>query len=315
MDKLNVCFIGIGSIAKRHIWNLNEICKENHIDLTIDAVRNSVGTLPDKISGLVHQIYLSFDEMQDNYDAVFITNPTELHMDTLKKVHNKSKHFFIEKPLTSYKKMNEVNKLTYRKDSIYYIACPLRYTNVIQYLKRNINTADVISVRCISSSYLPDWRPDTDYRNTYSAHKDLGGGVSIDLIHEWDYIQYLFGKPEHIYYTHGKKSRLEIDCEDYAIYIADYKDKVVEIHLDYFGRKTLREIMIFTNEDTITGDLVNSRVIYHKTGKIINFSEQRNDFQRKELIYFIDLINGTKINENSIQEAYQTLNYTQGVLK
>ena len=33
--------------------------------------------------------------------------------------------------------------------------------------------------------------------------------------------------------ANGKFSNLELNCEDYASYIATYKDKVVELHLDY----------------------------------------------------------------------------------
>ena len=44
---------------------------------------------------------------------------------------------------------------------------------------------------------------------TYSAHKDMGGGVSIDLIHEWDYLTYLFGMPSEIYSILDKVSDLE----------------------------------------------------------------------------------------------------------
>ena len=62
-----------------------------------------------------------------------------------------------------------------------------------QYVKNNVDLSKVYSARAISSSYLPDWRPGQDYRTTYSAHKDMGGGVSIDLIHEWDYLSWLFG--------------------------------------------------------------------------------------------------------------------------
>lgn len=315
MNRRKVCFVGIGSIAKRHIQNLNSICKEEHIDLTIDALRSINKPLPDEIDDLIDNIYMNYESMPDDYDVIFITNPTDFHIETLIQVHDKSKNFFIEKPLTSYKRLEDVFSVKYRKDSIYYVACPLRYTNVIQYLKKNIDVSDVISVRSISSSYLPDWRPGIDYRDTYSARKDLGGGVSIDLIHEWDYIQYLFGKPDNIYYTSGKKSRLEIDCEDYAVYVAEYGDKIIELHLDYFGRKTLREIMVFTGEDTIVGDLVNGRIIYLKANKVIDFSEERNDFQRRELRHFLKLINKEEQNGNTIMEAYQTLNYTQGVVK
>lgn len=314
MEALKVCFIGIGSIAKRHIKNFKEICAEQDREISIDALRTGNNPLPEDISELISNTFHAENELPNDYDVIFITNPTDYHIETLKKVHDKGKHFFIEKPITSFRNLETVKEVKYREDSVYYIACPLRYTNVIQYLKENVDVNKVISARCISSSYLPEWRPGIDYRNTYSAHKDLGGGVSIDLIHEWDYLQYLFGKPDKILSTLGKKSNLELDCEDYAIYIAEYSDKVVELHLDYFGRKTIREIMLFTDDDTILGDLTNSKVTYLTSGKVIDFSESRNDFQKKELRYFLELLDRDEHN-NFAYEAYNTMNYTQGVVK
>lgn len=314
MNNLKVCFVGIGSIAKRHIKNLVEICNSQGISIVVDALRSSSGKFAGSLEDVISNIYLSEEELPNDYDVIFITNPTDFHIETLKKVHNKAKHFFIEKPITSYKNLETVYDIQYRDGSVYYVACPLRYTNVIQYIKSNIDVSKVISVRCISSSYLPDWRPGIDYRDTYSAHKDLGGGVSIDLIHEWDYIQYLFGKPEKILCLSGKKSDLQIDCEDFAYYIAEFKNLVVELHLDYFGRKSIREIMLFMEDDTVVGDLINSKIHYLKSGKIIDLSEERNDFQKKELICFLSLLNEQK-GINYSYEAYDTMNYTQGVVK
>ena len=139
----------------------------------------------------------------------------------------------------------------------------------VSYIKKNINPKDVISVRSISSSFLPDWRPGQDYRQSYSAKKSLGGGVSIDLIHEWDYLSYLFGIPQKVNYMGGKKSTLEIDSDDYAIYIAEYADKILELHLDYFGRSIIRELTLFTEQDTIMGDIAKNKISFLKEGKII----------------------------------------------
>lgn len=315
MDKLKVCFVGIGSIAMRHIRNLSDICIEDGINLTIDALRSGSRAIPEDIAARLDRSYMDAAELPAGYDVVFITNPTELHLDALKATHDKARHFFIEKPVTSYSKLSEAEDVAYRPDSVYYVACPLRYTNVIQYLREHLNLSDVICARCISSSYLPDWRPDVDYRDTYSAHKALGGGVSIDLIHEWDYIQYLFGKPSRIVYACGRKSHLEIDCEDYAVYIAEYSDKIIELHLDYFGRKTMREIMIFTHEETIIADLVKSRICFLKAGTVIDFSEKRDDYQRRELRHFLSLLDADHPGWNAVPEACRTLSYTQGVVK
>lgn len=311
MNRFRVCFIGVGSIAKRHIKNLNIIFKERNQKLIIDAFRNSSTSLSEDLKESINHEFRSYEDLPDNYDVIFITNPTELHMATLEKVQYKAKNFFIEKPIVSSDKKNDTYSIEYSKNSVYYVAAPLRYNRVIQYIKNNIDVNKVLSIRCISSSFLPDWRPGIDYRNTYSAHKNLGGGVSIDLIHEWDYIKYLFGQPKKVLKLIGKKSKLEIDSEDCAIYIAEYEDKILELHLDYFGRDTIREIMLITEDETIIGDIANNKICFLKSGKVIDFKEERDDYQLREMNYFLELIE-KKEKMNYIEEAYQTLNLTQG---
>ena len=195
---------------------------------------------------------------------------------------------------------------------MYYVACPLRYNAVIQYIKKYIDINQVISIRSISSSYLPEWRPGVDYRNTYSANKKLGGGVSTDLIHEWDYLTYLFGIPLKVNCMIGKKSQLEIDSDDYAIYIAEYLDKIVELHLDYFGRKTIREIVLITKDDTVVGDIANNKISFLKSGRTIEFHEERDDFQIRELKYYFEILYEKKENYSTIQHAVNILKLTQG---
>lgn len=312
MKKLDVCFVGIGSIAKRHIKNLNDICKEDGIDLSIDAVTRSGKITDSLMAEYINCAYSKISEVSKIYDAVFITNPTVLHISTLEEISEKGKNFFIEKPISSVNQVESAKAYRCKSNAVYYVACPLRYNAVIQYIKENINADDVISVRSISSSYLPDWRPNQDYRDTYSAHKDLGGGVAIDLIHEWDYLTFLFGTPKSVKSYVGKKSQLEIDSEDYAIYIAEYNDKIVELHLDYFGRRTIREIMLFTVEETIIGDIANNKILFLKCGKQLDFNEERDDYQKRELKHFLDMIDGRIGQDSTISHAIDVLRLTQG---
>ena len=53
-----------------------------------------------------------------------------------------------------------------------------------------------VSAHLWVSSYLPSWHPTEDYREMYSAKKELGGGVVMDSIHEIDLTHWLFGKPD-----------------------------------------------------------------------------------------------------------------------
>ena len=307
MKKLRACFVGIGSIAKRHIKNFYQVCQTNKIELEVDAFRRT----KTMVEG-INMVYTDIKQVPNNYDVVFITNPTELHLDSLIKFHDKGKHFFIEKPVVSLRQIENAKTFKIRRDSVYYVACPLRYNAVIQYIKSNVNTDSVLSVRAISSSYLPDWRTGQDYRNSYSAHKELGGGVDIDLIHEWDYLTYIFGFPKEIQSMIGKISNLEIDSNDYAIYIADFGKKIVELHLDYFGLKTIREVMLFTKNDTIIGDLVNNKIEYLKSGRTIDFKEERDDYQKRELLSFINMIRGNTTTEDGYHQGLKVLEFTQG---
>lgn len=313
MKELNVCFVGVGSIAKRHIRNLKKVCEKRNIYLRIDALRHGDYDTKETERLGICNVYKDCSEMKKVYDVVFITNPTALHLETLEKLSRFGRHFFIEKPICSLGQLKRACALDLTKNAVYYVACPLRYNAVIQYIKKNVKAEDILCVRSISSSYLPDWRPGTDYRNTYSAHTSMGGGVSIDLIHEWDYITWLLGEPKEVNYMSGKISELEIDSEDFAVYTAGYGDKIVELHLDYFGRRTIREILVFTKEETILGDIADNKIMFLNSGKHMDFREERDDYQIRELEHFLDMTEGNAENDSSIAHGIKVLQLTQGV--
>lgn len=309
---MKVCFVGIGSIARRHIRNLVEVCAERGIDLKIDALRRSGTTDTPKE---VENVFTSISEMPADYDVIFLTNPTEYHAQMLRDLHNNTKDFFIEKPIATFDTLDILQNIELRNKSVYYVAAPLRYTDIIRYIKKEINPQKINAVRCICSSYLPDWRPGQDYRNTYSAKKELGGGVDIDLIHEWDYLTFLFGFPDEVKSFSGKVSDLEIDSNDYAVYIAKYRnDYILELHLDYFGRKSERKIELYTEDDTIICDFISGKINYLISGRSVTFDFSRDLYQKRELGYFLDRISGKEKPEDDIGHAINVLKLTRGII-
>lgn len=311
---MKVAFIGLGSIAKRHINNLYHIFENRNDEIQIDVFRSGseIFVSPD-VSDKITNTYQVGSDICECYDVIFITNPTSLHWKTLKEYQQYAKAFFIEKPVFDSGNI-ELHSLHLDCQKIYYVACPLRYMSVIQYIKSNIDFKKVYGIRAISSSYLPDWRPGVNYRNTYSARKTLGGGVAIDLIHEWDYLSYLIGFPLSIQSYIKHVSNLEIDSDDIAVYIADYGNKIVELHLDYIGRKPIRQLQLFSSEDTIVCDLIDSTIHYLKADQKISFKEVRNEYQLRELEYFLGVLEGTYENQNTIEHACQVLRLTEGKL-
>lgn len=302
---VKICFFGMGSIGKKHLKNLVKILNEKKIEYEIDIVKRKK-EIDDEVKDYINNI-CKIDEFIPNfYDFVFIVNDTSAHIETLNLMKNYSDNFFIEKPLSLNLNGFELNDY---KDKNIYIACPMRYFSVIDYLKTNIDFTKVYSVRAICSTYLPDWRPTIDYRNNYSAKKELGGGVTLDLIHEWDYLTYLLGFPKKIFNLNKKVSHLEINSDDLSIYIAEYQDKLVEVHLDYFGRVPTRKIEFFLKEGTVIGDFIENSVMLENKEKIILPKE---DIYIKEMNNFLDIIFNKKDNFNDLEHAYKVLKLIKG---
>lgn len=307
---MKVCFVGVGSIGKRHIKNLSIVMKEKAMPLVVHVLRRRGNVLDDDVSKVINKEIYDIEKMDDMYDAIFITNPTYLHYETLLKLKNKTNYFFVEKPV--FDDINiDASEFTSDNSKQYYVACPLRYTKVLRSVNEMLTDEKVISIRAISSSFLPEWRAGVDYRETYSAHKEQGGGVSIDLIHEWDYLSSLFGFPNDVIYVCGKYSHLDIDSEDLALYIGVYDDKLVELHLDYFGRNVKRQVEIYTNEAVYLFDIANSKV--YRNGKCIReYEENANDKYLEEMRYFCKLQEGKCTNTNNIEHALKVMKIAVG---
>lgn len=296
---MKVAFIGLGSIGNRHLSNLRTICNERNIPLEVHAFRQKISG---KLFGIDKQ-FLNSDNVYENYDIVFITNPTSLHEETIYKFHNNTKMMVIEKPLA----LQPINIDKLNPNVIYYVNCPLRHSATYKLLKQFVDPSKVIAARAICSSYLPAWRKGTDYKTCYSAHSEMGGGVDLDLIHEMDYITAFLGTPLKVFKLATKVSNLEISSNDFATYIATYDDKCVELHLDYFGRTTKREIELYTNEETYVLDFTHQELRSSKA----SIKAEEEDMYYNEMSYIIDLLNNKCTNINDINQANTTLSISK----
>lgn len=308
---MKVLFCGLGSMGTRHLRNLHQIMAERQESLDCYALRSSPRTLEKSVKVLLAGELSSWDEAEEGYDIIFITNPTALHYETLQQALLRSKKIFIEKPVF-LSGQEDVANLGLTPEHICYVAAPLRYTRLVRYLKDYLSGKKVCSVRAICSSYLPDWRPGTDWKKCYSAHQDMGGGVDIDLIHEWDYLTYLFGFPQKVHSIHGRYSDVTVDSCDNAVYIGAYSQMSVSLHLDYFGRVSRRELEIFTSEDVLVADFIKGRIDFLKSGRSIDVVQERDEMQCAELEYFLS-IKDEQENNNTIEHAMRVLRLARGI--
>lgn len=303
---MRILFFGLGSIGQRHLDNLQAILSERHLEATIEAFRSYPVKETDGHFTKVKMLYHP-DEIVGDYDIVFVTNPTNQHYSTLIQMFDRAKYFFIEKPV--FESVKSIEKIITKNEQCY-VACPLRHKLIYKKLYELVNANSVHSVRVIASSYLPSWRT-SDYRNSYSAQSSQGGGVELDCIHELDYIIDLFGLPNQSYSTIKKVSNLEISSNDHASYLLDYDDKVVELHLDYYGKYNRRNIELITNKGLIEVDFIKNTI--SQDGNVIErLPEERNDFYINEMNYFIDLTLQGTVNINTLKQSLETLKIAIG---
>ncbi|MBL3540694.1 Gfo/Idh/MocA family oxidoreductase [Aminivibrio sp.] len=303
---MKVCFFGMGSIGMRHAQNLRHLLQARGQEGEIHALRSgSGGEIPE---GLADRSCASWDDLEPLYDLVFITNPTAMHYETLLKAEPLGRSFFIEKPVFHSSSVASGIPRSFPEKTIH-VACPLRFHPIIEHLKARL-PGKVLAARLLCSSYLPDWRKGKDYRTVYSARRELGGGVALDLIHELDYARWLFGQPEKVVRVSGKYSALETDCDDGAAYIMTCGGRLVEVHLDYFGRKPRRELELICEDDTFICDLLQRTMTSLLSGETTVFPQE--DLYEKEMAYFLDLSEKGSQSFNSLEDALATLRVAEG---
>ena len=318
MPTLTALFIGLGSIGSRHLKNLHTICAERGITLAADALRSSLNRpLRPGVAELLRAQFTALDDpaARGHYDLAFITNPTSLHAETLQSLRGRAGALFIEKPIFSADQAGLDPAALLDPGQKAYVAAPMRWCGVMLALKKRLEAGvdgRPYCARVLCSSYLPDWRPGVDYRTVYSAHKAMGGGVTIDLIHEWDYLVDLFGAPERLYNLRGQYSELEIDSDDVSLYIAQYPGMLAEVHLDYFGRGYRRSIELFTPSGSLVADF-GAGTLTLPDGTVEDYTEDVNARYLREMAYFLDYAAGPElVSLNPPATAAQVLRLTLG---
>lgn len=299
---MKVLIIGLGSIALKHLSALKVLEPNSQVF----ALRS--GKSKTEVAG-VKNLY-EWKEVPDDIDFILISNTTNEHYDTINKSLEFKVPLFIEKP--PFENIEGVDKILKKAEKYgvrTYTAFNIRFHPVIKWLKENLADKRVLEVQAYCGSYLPEWRPGRDYREVYSAKRKLGGGVHLDLIHELDFLIWLFNKPEKINSFLSKVSPLETDSIDCAHYWLQYKEFNISILLNYYRRDAKRNIEIVMENETWTADLINS-TIKNSNNKLI-FQDHHSiiDTYLEQMKYFLNELNSEKNYMNHLAESINTLKY------
>jgi len=264
----NALIIGFGSIGRKHfsiIKKLN-IFKKIYILTKQKKNLNLISSLKEIQSIKPHYIIIS--------------SRTNMHFSQLRTLEKKIKNTYIlvEKPLFGKKQI-----LNIKRNKVF-VGYNLRFHPVLTFLKKFLQKKKIFSINIVCKSYLPNWRKNIHYSKSNSSKKSYGGGALLELSHELDYLQWLFGKIKKIEFSKLRKvSNLNVDCEDSALIIGKTDFSHFLLDLNFYSTRPERTLKIDGRNFSIKADLIKNQIeiLKGRKLKIIKFNNNKNTSYNK----------------------------------
>lgn len=246
---------GLGSIGRRHFRNLIALGQRD-----IVLLRSHRSTLPDdELTGYPLETDLQQALQKHRPDAVIVANPTALHLDIAIPAAAAGCHILLEKPVShSLEGLDVLRETAAESGSRILVGFQFRYHPTLNKAREVVGSGaigQVLAAHAHWGEYLPNWHPWEDYRDSYAARADLGGGVIVTLTHPLDYLRFIVGEIASLWSFNGHLSLLEMDVEDAAeIGLRFAGGAVGGVHLNLFQRPPTHRMEIIGTRGTLRWD-------------------------------------------------------------
>jgi predicted dehydrogenase len=302
--------VGGGSIGSRHLRNLKELGVEHLSLVETDASRREKISAELAVRGFSN---LSAG-IEWGPDFAVVATPTHLHIEQTLEIVHAGVPVFVEKPLAhAPERLSELAELVEKKKLISLVGCNMRFHPGPAQVKQSLDEGrlgKILFARVHTGSYLPEWRPDADYRNNYAARSATGGGCIMDCIHEIDLARWYLGEMQSVFCCAGHLSALEIETEDVAALVCRHNSGAIsEIHLDYVQRTYERGCQIVGESGTIFWDFNGGAVRWYDAAskQWTTYAQpgtwQTNQMYLDEMKHFLECLRDKRPTTLPISEA------------
>ena len=313
---MNMRFLisGLGSIGRRHLKNLLSLGERD-----IVFHRSGKSTLPDdELPDFPVESDIDAALERWNPDAVVVSNPTSMHLNTAIPAARRGCHLLLEKPIASeLDRVDELKDALTRGGGEVLVGYQFRFHPGLIKVKELLEDEAIgkpIYVHAHWGEFLPDWHPWEDYRKSYSAREDLGGGVVLTLSHPFDYLSWFFGSVQEVSASVKKLEELGISSDSLADVRLTYKDDILgHVHLNYIQAPPHHQLSIVGTEGLIGWDNRTGAVQLARKGgeRMEEFlpksSFERNDMFLSEMEHFIRIIRGEEKPVCTLADGVESL--------
>lgn len=324
---------GLGSIGRRHLKMLRELGQDD-----IVLYRTHQSTLDDDdLAGI--PVYTDLRDALDlKPDAVIVANPTSLHLDVAILAAEAGCHILLEKPISDdLSRVDELRKAAEKSGSRILVGFQFRYHPTLNKARELINEGalgQILSAHSHWGEYLPNWHPWEDYRQSYAARADLGGGVIGTLTHPLDYMRYILGEVAETVAVQGHVSPLQLSgVEDVGeIGIRFRSGAIGAVHVNYFQRPPDHRLEIVGTQGTLRWNNADG-ILHHfdmpdefgtwstrPAAPIHTLYQLPADFERNHLFtaqmaHFIEVVEGKAEPRCSLDDGVEVQKLVEAVRK
>lgn len=231
-----VLLIGLGSIGRRHLRNLRalgcEVAVLRRREADAAATRADYGV----------EVFTRIEEASAwRPGFAVVSTPTSEHAVAASAAIDLGCHVLVEKPITSTREAaTDLLAAAERQQRIVAVGCNLRFHPAILTIRAAVTGGPIgrlLTARAEVGQYLPDWHPDSDYRGEHGACAAMGGGATLMLIHELDYMMWIAGDVCDVTGRCAHVSDLEIDVADVTEIICRHTSgALTSVHMDFLDR-------------------------------------------------------------------------------
>jgi predicted dehydrogenase len=257
---------------------------------------------------------------------VLVTNPTALHLEVAIPAAQAGCHLFIEKPLShSMQGIDDLEAAVKSGGGRVMIGYHFRFNPGLRAIKELLHEGAVgrpLSARVYWGEHLPGWHPWEDYRTSYSARSDLGGGVVLTLSHPFDYLRWLLGEISEVQAMTANSGSLGIEVEDTASIVMDLEQGLIaNVQLDYLRLPPAHLLEIIGTKGAIRWDGLSGHARWYdpKDDRWNELSPQagfeRNTMFMDEMRHLLAVVAGEEEPACGLMDGIRALEIVEAVLE
>ncbi len=315
----HIGIIGLGSIGRRHL----RILKAMRPEMEITVVRSGKSNRwpEEKLANRI--VYTIEEAIKLGIRAAIISSPASKHISQARILAEAGVNLFIEKPLScSMDGIKDLIHVSEKNKIVGLVGYVMRHDPAAKKFNEYIKSGLIgkiihVSVEC--GSFLPNWRPEQNYKNTVSASRELGGGVLLELSHELDYLRWFFGEMTHVFAHLSNSGTLDINVEESAdLIFTSEAGYPISVHLDFNRRNPIRKCVIQGTNGELAWNAIEQNVSWCLVGENIgedSFEFERDDIYQWQLEHFLKCVNNEHKPIVSIDNGGGTVKLIEAAIK